>query len=77
MVQHGLVVTGDEAQVGAALADALEGEVAGMQAQQYRRAAGIAANGTALRAGIDRDRLAIGPVGLPPGVRQARQQGAR
>ena len=39
MVQHGLIIGRDETDVGALLADAVEGEVAGVQAHQQRRTA--------------------------------------
>jgi hypothetical protein len=73
VVQHGLVIAGHEADVGALLVDAVEGEVAGVQAHQQRRAAGGAAQRRALRRAVDGDLLAVLPVGLPPGVGGGRQ----
>ena len=77
VIEHGLVVARDETQIGAVLADALEAEVAGMQADQHGGAARLAAQGGALRRGIDRDGFAVGPVGLPPGLSQAGQDRAQ
>ena len=77
VVQHGLVVGRDEAQVGAGFAHAFELEVAGVQAHQHGHAPGIAADGAGLRAAVDGDGFAVGPLGLPPGVGQARQERAQ
>ncbi|MNT54859.1 hypothetical protein D3C72_1920500 [compost metagenome] len=73
MVQHGLVVGRHEADVGAFFVNAVEGEVAGVQAHQQRRAAGGAAQRHALRGAVDGDLLAVLPVRLPPGMGGGRQ----
>ncbi|MDT4845430.1 hypothetical protein FQZ97_794160 [compost metagenome] len=77
VVEHGLVVARHKAQVGAGLAHAFELEVARVQAHQHRHAAGIAADGAGLRAAVDGDGFAVGPLGLPPGMGQARQERAQ
>ena len=79
VVEHRLIVGGDEAQIRAAVVDAVETEIAGVQPHQYRRAPGVAADRAALRAGIESDRFAVGPIGLPPGggLRRAAQARAQ
>ncbi|MNS98475.1 hypothetical protein D3C72_1328430 [compost metagenome] len=77
VVQHRFIVARHEAQVGAVVADAFEVEVTRMQAQQHGNAAGIAAHGARLRAGVDGDGFAVSPVGLPPGMRQAGNERAQ
>jgi hypothetical protein len=77
VVQHGLVVGRDKAQVGAGLAHALELEVARVQANQNRHAAGVAADGPGLRTAVDGDGFAVGPLGWPPRMGQARQERAQ
>ena len=64
--QHGAAITRDKAQVVARILGAVEAEVAGVQAQQQRRATRITGQARALRAGVDSDRLAVLPFGLPP-----------
>ncbi len=77
--QHGAAITRDKAQVVARILGAVEAEVAGMQAQQQRRATRVTGQARALRAGVDGDRLAVLPFGLPPiGIgRSGRQRNQR
>ena len=73
--QHGTAITRDEAKVVARILGAVEAEVAGMQPQQQWRAARVTGQARALRAGVDGDRLAVFPFGLPPiGIGRSRRQ---
>ena len=77
MVEHGLVIGGDKAQVGAVFLDPVEGEVAGVQAHQQRGAAQGLVDGRALRGGVHADLLAVMPVVLPPGMGRGREHEAQ
>jgi len=72
MIQHGLVVGSDEAQIGTAVAHTFEAEVAGVQADQQGGATNIAADRSALRSSVDGNGFAVSPVRLPPCLGQAR-----
>ncbi|MNM44413.1 hypothetical protein D3C81_553090 [compost metagenome] len=67
VIEHGVAIGANEAQVLALGSNAVEGEVAGMQADQHGGAAKISAQRSAVRTGVHGDRLAVLPVGLPPG----------
>ncbi len=77
MVEHGFVVGSDEAQVRAVLLHAVEGEVAGVQTHQQRRAAKRLIDRRALRRGVDGDLFAVMPVVLPPGLSRGREHEAQ
>lgn len=48
-----------------------------MMKQRYGRITGVAADGSGLRTAVDGDGFAVGPLGLPPGMGQARQERAQ
>ncbi|MNI17345.1 hypothetical protein D3C73_707130 [compost metagenome] len=77
VVEHGLVIGADEAQVGAVFLDAVKGEVAGVQAHQQRGTAQGLVDGRALGRGVHRDLFAVVPIVLPPRLCSGREHNAQ